>query len=142
VPNLDRVQRGFSLIELMIVVAILGILASVALPAYNDYVRRAAIQEAFSELSNWRVRMEQFFQDNRSYANGGNCGVAAPAPQGARFGYQCALNGNGYTLTATGNVVPATGHAYTINQANTRGTTQFRGAASAAGCWLVNGNEC
>ena len=136
-----RTVQGFTLIELMIVVAIVGVLASIALPAYNDYVRRAAVQEAFSELANWRVRMEQFYQDNRNYGGGG-CGVAAPAPAGSKFNFGCDTDGQTYTLSATGSVNPATGHGYTVDQLNVKATTSFKGASSGKQCWLVGGSEC
>lgn len=136
-----RTVQGFTLIELMIVVAIIGVLASIALPAYNDYVRRAALQEAFSELANWRVRMEQFYQDNRNYGAGG-CGVATPTPAAAKFNYACVTDGQTYTLSAAGNITPASGHGYTVNQANQKATTSFKGASSGAQCWLVSGSEC
>ena len=137
-----RIVQGFTLIELMIVVAIIGILASIALPAYNDHVRRASLQEAFSELANWRVRMEQSYQDNRTYA-GATCNIV-PAPAGAKFNYGCAPANAGqtYILTATGAVTPASGHAYTIDELNVRRTTSFKGASSTALCWLVGGSEC
>ena len=67
-----RREKGFSLVEVMIVVVIIGILAAVAIPNYNDYLMRSKVPEATSRLSDLRVRMEQYFQDNRTYA-------AAPA---------------------------------------------------------------
>ncbi len=81
--NRDLRMAGFTLIEVMIVVAIIAILASIALPSYNDYVRRGQIQEAFGYLSDSRVKMEQYFQDNRNYgtASPGACPpVAFPPP--------------------------------------------------------------
>lgn len=57
-------QRGFSLIEVMIVVAIMGILASIALPGYQDYIKSGNAAEAPANLANCRVQAEQFFQDN------------------------------------------------------------------------------
>ena len=70
-----KVQKGFTLIELMIVVAIIGILATIALPAYSNYVRSGKATEATSTLASARVQMEQHFQDNRTYV-GGPCPAA------------------------------------------------------------------
>ena len=69
--------RGFTLIELMIALAVAAILAAVAFPAYTDYVVRSKLTEAHTHLSDLRVKMEQRFQDARTYA-GGPC-----APTGA-----------------------------------------------------------
>ena len=72
-----RRARGFTLIELMMTVAIAAILAAVAIPMYRDYVVRSRIIDATSRLSDFRVRMEQFFMNNRTYESvGGACGVA------------------------------------------------------------------
>lgn len=138
--------KGFTLIELMIVVVIVAILASVALPSYTDYLRRSQIQEAFAELANLRIRLEQYYQDNRNYGVNA-CGDANPQFSlnlGGRFGYACALanNGQAYTLTATGARERALGHEYTLNQANNRTTTAFKGAAVNRACWLARGDEC
>jgi type IV pilus assembly protein PilE len=146
--------RGFTLIEVMIVVAIVAILASVALPSYFDYVRRGQLPEAKAALSDFRVKMEQYYQDNRNYG-AAQCADAGPPSWSAGTGvlnygaaqfftYGCALTngGQGYTITATGSNSRAVGHAYTVDHNNARGTTQFKGAVVASACWLVKGSEC
>ena len=143
-------SRGFTPIELMIVVAIVAILATIALPSYQDYIRRSQLQEAFGNLADMRIKMEQFYQDNRNYGTNacGNDGVQrvnfAPGGNEIRFNYQCALAnaGQAYTLTATGNRERAVGHVYTLNEANAKSTTTFKGAGVARACWLVRGDEC
>ena len=67
---LSQRARGFTLIEVLVVVAIVGILAAIALPSYADYVRRSKIIEATRGLSDFRTRMEQYFLDNRTYVGG------------------------------------------------------------------------
>src|SRR5437763_3189016 len=57
--------NGFTLLELMIVVAIVAVLASIALPNYSDYVKRGKIMEATTGLSDFRQRYEQYFLDTR-----------------------------------------------------------------------------
>jgi type IV pilus assembly protein PilE len=146
-------HRGVTLIELMITVAIVGILAAVAIPAYSDYVRRGSLPEAFSQLSDYRVKMEQFYQDNRSYGTDACAdGATAPswngfAPNGAKnFTYACSLSssGQGYAVTATGKTgTVSAGHVYTINHANLQTTTSFKGATvSGKNCWLIKSTSC
>ena len=66
-----RSNSGFTLIEVMITVAIVAILAAIAVPSYNEYVQRARITEATSALADMRNKMEQYFQDNRTWTPGG-----------------------------------------------------------------------
>ena len=63
--------RGFTLIELMVTVAIVAILAAIAYPAYRNYVIRGQLVDATNGLSALRANMERFFQDNRTYATTG-----------------------------------------------------------------------
>ncbi len=73
-------QKGFTLIELMIVVAIIGILAAVALPAYQDYTVRAKITEAMTTLSACKTGVAEFLQSNGAFpadANAAGCSTAA-----------------------------------------------------------------
>ena len=142
-------QRGFTLIEVMIVVAIVAILAAVALPAYGDYIRRSQLPEAFTSMSNFRVRFEQYFQDNRAYGVGTNClGLnwsANAIRTGRNFTFSCAMtNGTqGFTVAATGNSgTRASGHVYTVTHTNAQATTTFKGAAVTKACWAVRGDEC
>ena len=126
---------GFTLIEMMVTVAIIGILAAVALPMYSRYVLRSQLTEALNNLSAFRIALEQNYQDNRSYASagGGNCGVANPT--GKYFSFNCTLNngGQGYLATATGlNGTTTAGFVYTIDQSNNQVTVSVGAAASCA----------
>ncbi len=64
---MKKVQQGFTLIELMIVVAIIGILAAIAIPAYQDYTQRAQVGEGFAMVSGAKTAIAEFAQTNGSY---------------------------------------------------------------------------
>jgi len=130
-----KAQNGFTLVELMIVVAIIGILSAVAMPAYNDYVTRGKLTEATSTLSDGRVKMEQFFQDNRTYA-GGTCPAAT-----TYFTFACSnLSTTTYPITATG-IGNLSTYSNTINEANTKASATPWG--NGATCWITKrGGTC
>lgn len=134
-------QKGFTLIELMIVVAIIGIIASIALPSYSDYVRRAKITEATSTLADLRIRMEQYFQDNRSYA-GAPATFCTPAGNTVHFSFECTgePDDSTYEITATG-IGDMAGYSYTINQDNLK--TSSVPSDGGGNCWAMKkGDTC
>ena len=131
-------QKGFTLIEVMIVVAIIGILSAIAMPQYSDYVKRGKAAEATSTLANLRVRMEQYYQDNRTYADvAGPPAVVAPCTATiGYFTYSCTVQtATTYTLSAAPTSGQGmTGFAFTVDQNNTK-TSTFDGTTGAT-CWL------
>lgn len=133
-------QSGFTLIEVMITVAIVAILAAIALPSYQDYVRRGNIPEATSELTARRTAMEQWFQDNRDYSAAG--GPCAAAWSGKNFGFACSnLTATTYMITATGNAGLMSGFTYTIDQGVTTANVLTRASTTPFGnnatCWVT-----
>lgn len=141
-----KLQNGFTLIEIMVVVVIVGILASVAIPAYQDYVIRGKLTEATSALSDARIKMEQFFQDNRRYDQGDTttCPPAIVAST-ANFDYACSgLSNSAYTVTATGRG-SLSDFSYSIDQSNTRISVSLRTGWGTSGstCWITSkGGSC
>lgn len=150
-------QRGFTLVELMIAVAIMGILAAVAYPSYVSQVRKAKRSDAFVALNEMAQRQERYFLLNRSYAKGlttaaGELGYGTTSPQGLYTLSVAALDAGGgactglsadacvsFTLSAT----PVTGSPQASDSAcktitlDNRGTKAAKDSSNAAStvCW-------
>lgn len=65
--NMQKVQKGFTLIELMIVIAIVGILAAIALPAYQDYTVRAKLSEPLAALAEAKTTLSEYYSSNARF---------------------------------------------------------------------------
>lgn len=151
VPNREK-ATGFTLIELMVVVAIVAILAAIAIPSYTDYVTRGKLTEAHNGLSAYRVSMEQYYQDNRAYVDtAGACGVATASSSYKYFNLACvpATTGGGYTATMSGrgSAGPTiAAFSFSITDTNVRATPTVAagwGSAPVTNCWVVRkGGGC
>lgn len=144
--RLQAPTAGFTLVEIMITVAIIGILSAVALPIYQDYVLQGRLVDATNALSSLRVRMEQYYQDNRTYlSTSTTTSPCASSSDAGLFTITCP------TLTATTWIAQAQGSKqvasfkYTINQDGTMATTGLptKWGSPANGCWIIHkGGTC
>ena len=137
----DEPQRGFSLIELMIVVAIIAVLAAIAVPTYMKYVMHGRRAEAYSLLEQDQAMLERCYAQNFSYT-----AAACPAPtQTSQNGYYAlagapatAITAASYTLTAIPQG-PQAGDtdcaSFVLNSANVRSATNSSGADNTSVCW-------
>lgn len=125
-------KNGFSLIELLVVILIIGILAAIAIPAYSEHLIKARIAEATGGLSQMRLKIEQYYADNRTYV-----GFSCVAPGSTTyFDFTCPTLAVGtYRLVATGKGA-MTNYVFDINQSNAR-SSQAPGGITAA-CWMKN----
>lgn len=136
-------STGFTLIELMVTTAIVAILSAIAIGAYGNYIRSSKLSESFAMLGDYRLKMEQFKQDNRSYAdslNPNTCGIALPTSS-KYFDFSCTIAAAGTQFTATAANKAGTGlgnaadYSYSIDQDGAQNTQKFAGSVGPNGSW-------
>ncbi|MEQ7919878.1 type IV pilin protein [Xanthomonas sp. WHRI 1810A] len=136
-------SEGFSLIELMIVVAIIGILAAIAYPSYTEYVKRTHRSEIAGLLSETTQSLERFYSRNGQYADiaaaGSTPAATVAIPAGNAF-YTIAAdrsNPQAFTLTATptGTMVGDKCGSFVIDNTGKRSNPSVTGNATTVLCW-------
>ena|SRR5690554_1335290 len=131
---MKKVQQGFTLIELMIVVAIIGILAAVALPAYQDYTARSQMSEALSLASGARTAVTEFYTNEGQFpSNNTSAGLAQAAQIAGK--YVASVTVSGGTITSK---MQATGVSQGI-----QGKTMVLSAMTSAGSvdWVCKSGD-
>lgn len=131
--------KGFTLIELMVVVAIVGILAAVAYPSYTEYVRKGRRSDGMAALAAVQQAQERWRSNNVSYGSLAQIGASTSSASGY---YTISITGTpsatAYTAVATATGVQASDAkctALSVSMANGTITYGSSGTATAASCW-------
>lgn len=133
-----QMQKGFTLIELMIVVAIIGILAAVALPAYQDYTKRARVTEGFNLAASLKTGVADYYASNNAFPDTNvSVGASSAAITGASVSN--VQIGTGGVITITYNdKVSADSSAAAIQLVPTTGASGIAWACNGTGSTLAS----
>lgn len=130
----NRHMAGFTLIELMVVVAIIGILMAIAYPSYQEYVLRGNRSEGQAFLNDAAARQERYYAQNNTYADTvAKLGYANNNSSNTKYTLNISnASATTYTLTATPARTDSKCGNLSLNQAGTKGET---GSGTLADCW-------
>ena len=149
---LSKRQNGFTLIEIMVALAIFAVLVRLALPSYQSYIIRGNVVAATNALASARASMEQYYLDNRQYTQVSSTITPPCATSQTAKTFTVSCTGTGSVLTATAYTIVATGSGvtsgftYTVDQLNNQKTTSMTpwGTVTTSGgynCWVMKPSD-
>jgi type IV pilus assembly protein PilA len=132
---MNKMQKGFTLIELMIVVAIIGILAAIAIPSYQNYTKKSKFTEVVQATSPYKLGVETCYQDQGALASCGPGSNGVPSNTTAASGFVASVTvTNTGLITATSQNIDATNPDYTMQ------AVVPQAGSSAALTWTKGGS--
>jgi type IV pilus assembly protein PilE len=132
-----KLQKGFTLIDLMVTVSIIGILAAIAYPSYTSYLMKGRRASAQAHLLDIAQRQQQYLLDARAYADSTTLNVTAPSDVSTYYTITIApINAAGAPPTFTASAAPKAGSAQVNDQCGTLVIDNTGNkTAGKAGCW-------
>lgn len=136
-------KNGFTLVQILFVIAIIGMISAFAIPAYSSYTRQTELQEAFMKLLDLRTQQDLYWTNDHDYGTT-DCSIGALPTPSKYFTYICNINNSkqGYLITAKGQG-GLLNYNFTIDQSGNRVTIDFPGATGLpASCWMTSPGSC